>query len=82
MPRPFQYSLKTIFVLILLAAAFFGGMAVQRLETERALRQAQEERERAEASEMRARSAMVAEARARAVAEALRAHAGTDDGQP
>ncbi|HVC98977.1 MAG TPA: hypothetical protein VND64_35260 [Pirellulales bacterium] len=81
MPRPFRYSLKTIFVLILLAAAFFGGMAVQRLATKRALRQAQEERERAEASEMRARSSMVAEALARAEAEAARARAGPDDGQ-
>jgi hypothetical protein len=47
MHYPFQYSLKTSFVLILLAAAFFGGIAVQRRETERALRLAHEERERA-----------------------------------
>jgi hypothetical protein len=34
-------------IAILLAAAFFGGIAVQRRETERALRLAHEERERA-----------------------------------
>jgi hypothetical protein len=70
MARPFQYSLKTIFVLILLAAAFFGGMAVQRRETDRALQLAEQERERAEVSERRALDAMMAERAARAEAEA------------
>ena len=81
MTRPFQYSLRTIFTLVLLAAAFFGGMAVQRLETKRALRQTQEERERAEASEMRARAAIEAERVSRVEAEAVRARAAPDDGQ-
>jgi hypothetical protein len=81
-----QFSLKSIFVLILVVAAFFGGMAVQRREMERALRQAQEERE---VSERQAMDAMLAERatrtmaeaeRARAEVEVERARARTDDG--
>jgi Tfp pilus assembly protein PilN len=89
--RRFQFSLKTIFVLMLLVAAFFGGMAVQRVETERVRRQALEAQERALDSEQRAMDAMEAEraarveaeaARARADAEAARPRAGSDGGQP
>ena len=74
MPRLFQYSLKTIFVLILLATAYFGGMAVQRLETERALRQAQAAAGKGVVSEQRAIEAMEAE---RASASRQRLHVPT-----
>ena len=30
MPRPFQFSLRALLVAMLVVAAFFGGMAVQR----------------------------------------------------
>jgi hypothetical protein len=75
MSRRFQFSLRTIFTLVLLAAAFFGGMAVQRVETERVLRQAAEAQERAVVSERRAMDAMEAERAARVEAEAARARA-------
>jgi Flp pilus assembly protein TadB len=85
MSRKFQYSLRTIFTLVLLAAAFFGGMAVQRQETERVRRIAEQERDRAAASKALARQAvdqLYSELARRAEAEVGRAEAGSDDGQP
>jgi Flp pilus assembly protein TadB len=70
MTRPFQYSLRTIFILVLLAAAFFGGMAVQRRETEQVRRIAEQERALAEAERERA---LVSEQQARVVADQLHA---------
>jgi uncharacterized membrane protein YcjF (UPF0283 family) len=90
--RPIQFSLKTIFVLMLLVAAFFGGMAVQRVETERVRKLADQERVRAEAERTRAEASAVtaraavdqlySELARRAEGEVGRAQAGSDDGQP
>jgi hypothetical protein len=54
MSRPFQFSLKSLMVLVLVVAAFFAGVAVQRRETERVRTIAEDERARAEAMRRRA----------------------------
>jgi hypothetical protein len=63
MPHRYQFSLKSLMVLVLVVAAFFAGMAVQRNATERAL--AERERDRA----------MVAERKAQEVLQFLAANA-------
>jgi hypothetical protein len=70
MSRRFQFSLKSLMVLVLVAAAFFAGMAIQRRETERVRMMAELERVRAE--EDRALAA-ASEQHARIVAEELSA---------
>jgi hypothetical protein len=56
MSRRFQFSLKSLMVLVLVVAAFFAGMAIQRRETERMRMTADEARAHAEASAAEARA--------------------------
>ena len=64
--RLFQFSLKSVFILILVVAAFFGGMAVKQRQMEVIMAEA--ERARAEAH-LQAEKALYAEQLA--VAQAL-----------
>lgn len=64
----FQLRLSTIFVLMLVIVAFFGGIAVQRIETERILGEMQSERDRALAER---EDALVLEAQNRRLIEEL-----------
>jgi hypothetical protein len=78
--RLFQFSLKSVFILILVVAAFFGGMAVKQRQMEMTMAEA--EQTRAEA-QLQAAKALYAEQLA--VAQALGnsvAPAKTGEDQP
>jgi hypothetical protein len=53
--RWFQVSLKMLFVLTLVVAAFFGGFRVAERRAEKAIREAQEAAEEARRNELKAR---------------------------
>jgi translation initiation factor 2B subunit (eIF-2B alpha/beta/delta family) len=68
--RPLQFSLKTLFVLMLVVAAYFAGMVTEKRRAEKALQQARQEAEAAiQASRQVEEQAKLAEARARDVAK-------------
>jgi hypothetical protein len=54
MAHRFQFSLKSLMVLVLVIAAFFAGMAVQRNATEHMRALADQERDRAMIAERKA----------------------------
>jgi hypothetical protein len=70
MSRRYQFSLRFLMVVVLVVAAFFAGMSVQRRQTERMRMLAEDERALARAERNKA---VEAEREARMVAEQLSA---------